>query len=141
MNIKHILGFALVLCIGGCTSIRTSTLRCTSLSRKEQELIYSDLNRLLVSNGFTASSVSETPWGTAWENSSFSPLWKGRANFQVAASTNSPGMDIDVLYYRGGASANKALVDAILACVQSNAPSATVKIKAKREFVPAFFGE
>jgi hypothetical protein len=141
MNIKPILGFALVLCIEGCTSIRTSTLHCTSLPRKEQELIYSDLNRILVSNGFTASSASATPWGTAWENSSFSPLWKGRADFQVAASTNSTGIDIDVLYYRGGDSANKALVDAILACVQSNAPSSTIKIKAKTGLFPTFFGE
>jgi hypothetical protein len=50
-------------------------------------------------------------------------------------------MNIDVFYYRGGISANKALVDAILACVQSNAPSATIKIKAKTEFGPSFMGE
>ena len=141
MNIKHILGFALVLCVAGCTSVRTSTLHCTSLSHEEQGLIFSDLNRLLVSNGFTASSPSETPWGMAWSNWTLSPLWKGRADFQVGASTNSAGMDIDIFYYRGGRIANKAVVDAIVACVQSNAPNAMVKIKASTTIGPSFMGE
>ena len=141
MNIKPILGFALVLCVAGCSSWRISTLRCTSLSREEQELIFSDLNHMLVSDGFKTGPASATPWGKAWDISSFSPLWKGRSEFSVGAYTNSTGMNIDVFYYRGGISANKALVDAILACVQSNAPSATIKIKAKTEFGPSFMGE
>ena len=77
----------------------------------------------------------------AWSNSSLSPLWEGRADFQVGASTNSAGMDIDIFYYRGGRIANKAVVDAIVACVQSNAPSAQVKIKANTEVAPSFMSE
>jgi hypothetical protein len=141
MNIKPMLCFALILCVAGCTSVRTSTLNCTSLSREEQELIYSDLNRMLVNGGFRASSPSETPWGKAWDNDSFSSLWKGRAEFAVAASTNSTGMNIDVLYYRGGIDAEKALVNSVLACVQSNAPNAKVKIKTSTEIGPSFMGE
>lgn len=141
MKIKPIFGFTLVLCVAGCASVRISTLHCTSLSREEQAFVFSDLNRMLVNDGFTATTPSETPWGIAWANSTLSPLWEGRADFQVAASTNSAGMDIDIYYYRGGRIANKAVVDTIAACVQSNAPSAQVKIKASTEFVPAFFGE
>jgi hypothetical protein len=138
MNINPILGFALVLCVAGCTSVRTSTLHCTSLPREEQRLIFSDLNRMLVSDGFTGSQV---PWGMAWSNYALSPLWKGRAEFQVGASTNSAGMNIDIYYYRGGRIANKAVVDAIVACVRRNAPCAQVKIKASTEFAPSFMRE
>ncbi|HEY2081459.1 MAG TPA: hypothetical protein VGI88_01650 [Verrucomicrobiae bacterium] len=141
MNIKLNLGLLLVLCVAGCASIRTTTLHCASLSHKEQGLVFSDLNRLLVSNGFKASSPSEVPWGMAWSNWTLSPLWKGRADFEVGASTNSAGTEIDILYYRGERNANKAVVDAIVACVQSNAPSAQVKIKASTELAPSFMGE
>jgi hypothetical protein len=141
MNIKPILGFALVLSVAGCTSIRTTTLHYTSLSHEEQRLVFTDLNRLLVNNGFTISNPSQTPWGIAWSNETTSPLWKGNADFQVGASTNSAGMEIDIFYYRGGRLANKALVDAIMACVQSNAPSAQVNTKASTEFAPSFMGE
>lgn len=116
--------------------MKTSTLTYTVLSHEGRDLVYSDLNRMFVSAGFKTSSPSETPWGTAWSNDSFSPLWNGRAYFQVAWQTNSNGMDIDVLHYEGPANANKALVKAIVACVKSNAPSAAVKIKAKTEYFP-----
>src|SRR6185295_8754245 len=108
----------------------------TLQSHQERDLAYFDLNSVLVSAGFTATTASQTPWGTAWSNDELSPLWNGRAGFQVGWQTNSYGMEIDVLYYEGRASANKALVKAIVACVQTNAPSATVKIKAKTEYAP-----
>ena len=54
---------------------------------------------------------------------------------------DSTGMNIDVLYYKGGVSANKALVDAIVTCVQRDTPTTAFKIKAKTEFLPAFLGE
>ena len=141
MNIKPILGVALALCLVGCSSVTTSTLHCTPLSREQQDLIHSDLNRMLVSDGFTAANLSEVPSGPCWSNSSFSPLWKGRADFQIGEYTNTNGMDVDVFYYEGGVSANKALVKAIVGCVQSNAPSVTVKIKVKREVAPSWLGE
>ena len=50
-------------------------------------------------------------------------------------------MDIDILYYRGGRIANKAVVDAIVACVQSNAPNAKVEIKTSTDIGPSFMGE
>jgi hypothetical protein len=92
---------------------------------------------MLVNNGFKASTAEETAWGTAWSNGeSFSPLWNGRADFQIGWETNSGGMNIDVSYYEGRASANKALVRAIVACVQSNAPNAKVKLDVKTEYAP-----
>jgi hypothetical protein len=136
MKIKWILNFALVLCVAGCSSMKTSTLTYSLLSHEERDLAYSDLNNMLVNNGFKASSASMTPWGTAWENDSFSPLWTGRARFQVAWQTNSYGMDIGVDYYEGRTSANKALVEAVVACVQSNAPNAKVKLDVKTEYAP-----
>src|SRR5260370_3716159 len=142
MNTKTFLGFVLVLCVAGCSSVTTNSLHCTSLAREEQELIHSDLNRMLVSDGFTAPSPSEVPWAMGcWANSSFSPLWEGRAYFQVSSRTNSSGLDIDVFYYQGRKSANKALVEAIVGCVQSNAPNAKIKIKTSKQFPPAFMGE
>jgi hypothetical protein len=138
IKINPILGFALLLLVAGCTSVTTSSLHCTSLAYEQQAHIYSDLNLMLINDGFTTSSASETPWGKAWSNDSFSPLWQGQAYFQVGAQTNSSGMDIDVFYYRGAAGANRALVGVILACVQSNAPNAAVKIKARTEFAPSF---
>jgi hypothetical protein len=137
MNIKSIFGLALILCVAGCSSMKTSTLTCTLLSHEERDITYSDLNSMLVNNGFEASTASETAWGTAWSNAkSLSPLWNGRADFQISWITNSYGMDIDVLYYKGGARANKSLVEAIVACVQSNAPSAKVKVDVKTEYAP-----
>jgi hypothetical protein len=50
-------------------------------------------------------------------------------------------MEIDVLYYTGGRRANKALVDAIIACVLRNAPRAKVEIEARTEFAPSRFAE
>jgi len=117
--------------------MKTSTLTYTLVSHEEQDLVYSDLNSMLVNNGFEASTASETAWGTAWSNAkSFSPLWNGRADFQIAWVTNSYGMHIDVLHYGSGTSASKALVKAIVACVQSNAPNAKVKLDVKTEYAP-----
>ena len=141
MNIILILNFALVLSVAGCSSVTTSSLHCTPLARKEKELINSDLNSMLVRDGFHASSDSSTPWGKAWSNYSSSPLSKGRAEFQVGASTNSTALDIDVYYYRGAGRANKALVNAIVACVQRDAPRATVKIKTTTEIFPSWLKE
>lgn len=142
MKINSMPGLALLFAVVGCSSVRTSSLHCAPLSRKEQEFVYSDLNRMLVTNGFSASTHEQTPWGTAWGNAdSFSSLWKGRADFQVGESTNSTGMEIDVFYYRGGASANKALVDAIIACLRRDAPSAVVKVKSRTTLGPLCFGE
>ncbi|MGC9944643.1 MAG: hypothetical protein ABSE48_22705 [Verrucomicrobiota bacterium] len=141
MKIDPILGFALLFCVAGCSSVKTSSLHCSSLSCEEQGLIHSDLNRMLVGDGFTAASASEVPWGMAWSNDSFSPLWTGRAYFQVGAAMNPTGMDIDVCYYRGAVSANNALVDAIVACVQHDAPSSKVKIEAKAGYSPSYFKE
>jgi hypothetical protein len=142
MQIKPTISLALVLCVSGCASMTTSSFHCTSLSHDEQELICSDLNHFFVSNGFTAGNPSETPWAMGcWDNWSFSPLWKGRADFSVAASTNSDGMDIDILYYEGQISANKVLVEAIAGCVHSNAPNAVVSFKVKTEHDLALFKE
>src|ERR1700685_3588888 len=113
MDIKPLLGFALALCIEGCTSIRTTTLHCTSLANGQQAIIQSGLNRMLANEGFQD--------GKDW---SFSPLWKGRADFLVFSATNLSGVDVYILYYQGSANANKAVVNAALTCVQSNAPNA-----------------
>ena len=134
------LGLALFGVVG-CTSVTTSSLHCTSLTHGEEDRIDSDLNQMLVLGGFTGASASETPWGKCWENDSFSSLWKGRADFQVGADIDSSGMNIDVFFHRGAASANKALVQAIVSCVVSNAPNAKIKIKTNTEYDPSFMGE
>jgi hypothetical protein len=140
-EVSSVLGFALFFLVAGCTSVTTSSLRCASLTQEEQEHVFSNLDHMLVGDGFRASSASETPWGRSWENHSFSMLWKGKAELQVGAYTNSTGMSIDVFYHRGGGNADKAVIDAIIACVKSNAPSATVDVKVKTEYAPSSMGE
>jgi hypothetical protein len=65
MKLKLILNLALVLSgglfIAGCSSLTLSQVDCTSLSHEKQGLIHSDLNRLLVSHGFTAARQEAFP--------------------------------------------------------------------------------
>ena len=97
---------------------------------------------MLVGNGFDSATPGEMPNGMkCWHSASFSPLWKGRASFQVSARANPDGMGIDLFYYQGRVSANKALVEAIIACVRRDAPSATVKLKAETELFPSWLKE
>jgi hypothetical protein len=140
-EVNLVLGFALLFLVAGCTSVTTSSMHCTSLTREDREHVFSDLDHLLVGDGFRASSASETRWGRSWENHSFSSLWKGQAELQVGAYTNSTGMNIDVFYYRGEVNANRALIDAIVACVKSDAPSAKVDVRVKKEYAPSSLSE
>lgn len=140
-EVNPVLGFALFFLLAGCTSVTTSSLHYTSLTHQDQEHILADLDRMLVGDGFRGSGASETPWGRAWENHSFSPLWEGRAELQVGAYTNSTGMNIDVFCHQGPVIASKALIDAIVACVKSNAPSAKLVVKVKKEYAPSSMGE
>ena len=135
MNIKPILSFTLALCVAGCSSLTESQVHCTSLSHEKLEPIRSDLNRLLASRGFTATEhLSEYPTAIGWW---YAPLRKGDADFTVSAHTNSSGMVIYVDNFglgRGGA--NKPLTEAIVACVQSNAPDARVHVQVKTDYFP-----
>jgi hypothetical protein len=136
MKSKLLFCLALVLiCVfAGCSSLTTSRLHCTSLSREEQALVDFDLNRLLVSHGFTAASQSEFPYAMGFW---FAPLRDGNADFTVSVNTNSHGMVIYVDNYGlGRGSANKPLTDAIVACIQSNAPDARVHVQVKTDYFP-----
>jgi hypothetical protein len=137
MKPKLILCLALVLSGGlfGCSSLTGSQVDCTSLSHENQVIICSDLNRLLVSHGFTATEhLSEYPTAIGWW---YAPLRKGNADFTVSAYTNSHGMIIYVDNYGlGRGSANKPLTDAIVACIQSNAPDARVHVQVKTDYFP-----
>ncbi len=136
MNLRPILSFALALCLAGCSSLTTSQLHCASLSHEEQELVYSDLNRSLVSKGLSRSS-HEDPYAMGeW----FAPLRKGSADFSVSAHTNRFGMDIYInnFHHSMSASANKALMEEIVQCVKSNAPSALVNMQVTRDVFPAW---
>jgi hypothetical protein len=126
------LALALICVFAGCSSLTTSRLHCTSLSREEEALVDSDLNRLLTSDGYTAARPSEFPEALGW----FSPLRNGNADVSVSVYTNSYGMDIVVESYRGRVGANKALAEAIAACVKSNAPSALVNIQVTKDVFP-----
>jgi hypothetical protein len=134
MKPKLLLCLTLVLiCVfAGCSSLTTSRLHCTPLSREEQALVDSDLNRLLMNDGFTAARPSESPEAMEW----FSPLRNGNADVSVSVYTNSYGMDVVVESYRGRVSANKALAEAIAACVKSNAPDARVHVTVKTDYFP-----
>jgi hypothetical protein len=127
MKIKTILGFALTLCVAGCSSMTESQLHCTSLSREEQTLVNSDLNRLLVSKGLTRWNHEEPHKVGLW----FAPLRKGNAEFTVSAYTNAFGMNIYVnnALHSMSARTKKALVEEIVQCVKSNAPGALVNIQ------------
>jgi hypothetical protein len=132
MKPKLLLCLALVLSgglfVAGCSSLTESQVHCTSLSHENQGLIRSDLNRLLVSHDFTATEhLSEYPSAIGcW----FAPLRKGNADVTVSAYTNSHGMVIYVDNYGlGRGSANKTLTEAIVACVQRNAPDARVHVQ------------
>jgi hypothetical protein len=137
MKPKLILCLALVLCgalcVAGCSSLTSSQVNCTSLSHEKEELIRSDLNLLLVSRGFTATEhLSEYPSAIGWW---FAPLKNGNADFTVSAVTNSFGM---VIYVEnsglGQGRANKPLTQAIVACIQSNAPNAQVNVKTTTDY-------
>jgi hypothetical protein len=121
------------LCVAGCSSLTTSQVSCASLPHEKEELVRSDLNLLLVSRGFTATAhLSEYPSAVGWW---FAPLKNGNADFTVTAVTNSYGMVICVEKSglgRGGA--NKPLTQAIVACIQSNAPNAQVKVKVTTDY-------
>ena len=133
MNIKPILSFAAALCVAGCSSLTSSQVDCTSLSHEKQGLIRSDLNLLLVNHGFAATEhLSEFPSAIGWW---FAPLRKGNTDFTVSAYTNSYGMVIYVDNYGlGRGSANKTLTEAIVACVQSNAPDALVQVRVTTDY-------
>ena len=136
MKLKLLLCLALVLiCVfAGCSSLTRSQVDCTSLSNENQGLIRFDLNRLLVSHGFTAASQSEFPYAIGFW---FAPLRNGNADFTVSAYTNSYGIVIYVDNYGlGRGSANKPLTDAIVACVQSNAPDARVHVQVTTTYSP-----
>ncbi len=137
MNPKLLLCLALVLSGGlfGCSSMTRSQVDCTSLSHENQGIIRSDLNVLLVSRGFTATKhLSEYPSAIGWW---FAPLRKGNADFTVSAYTNSSGLVIYVDNYGlGRGSANKPLTEAIVACVQSNAPDARVHVQVTTTYFP-----
>jgi hypothetical protein len=105
---------------------------CTSLSHEKQELIHSDLNRLLVSRGFTAARQEESPYPAGFW---YAPLRNGNADFTVEAVTNSYGIVIYVDNYGlGRGRANKPLTQAIVACIQSNAPNAKVNVKVTTDY-------
>jgi len=135
MGIKLILSFILALSVAGCSSLTESQVHCTLLSREKQEFILPDLNRLLASRGFTATEhLSEYPSAIGWW---YAPLRKGDAKFTVSAYTNSSAMVIYVDNFGlGRGSANKPLTDAIVACVQSNAPEARVHVQEKTDYFP-----
>jgi hypothetical protein len=136
MKSKFILCLALVLiCVfAGCSSLKESQVDCTSLSREKQRLIRAELNLLLVNHGFAAASQSEFPSALGWW---YAPLRNGNADFTVSAYTNSNGMVIYVDNYGlGRGSANKPLTDAIVACVQSNAPDARVHVQVTTTYSP-----
>jgi hypothetical protein len=138
MKPKLLLCLALVLSgglfVAGCSSLTESQVHCTSLSQKNQGLIRSDLNRLLVSHGFTAARQDEFPYAVGFW---YAPLRKGNADFNVSAYTNSYGMVIFVDNYGlGRGSANKPLTEAIVACVQSNAPDARVHVQVTTTYSP-----
>ncbi|GEM_PF-3681880 len=135
MKSKLILCLALALCVAGCSSLRESQVSCHLPSRKQQESIRSDLNLLLVNRGFTATGhLSEYPSAIGWW---YAPLRKGNADFVVSAYTNSHEMVIHVYNYglgRGGA--NKPMTEAIVACVQSNAPNARIHVRTETRYSP-----
>jgi len=137
-NSKPILCLALVLsgalCVTGCSSLTSSQVNCISLSHEKAELVRSDLNLLLVSLGFTAARQEEFPYAAGFW---YAPLRKGNADFTVTAYTNWNGMIIYVDNYGlGRGSANKPLTDAIVACVQSNAPDARVHVTVNTDYFP-----
>jgi hypothetical protein len=136
MNPKLLLCLALILSGGlfGCSSMTRSQVDCTSLSHENQGLICSDLNRLFVSHGFTAARQEEFPYAVGFWHA---PLRKGNADFTVSAYTNSSGLVIYVDNYGlGRGSANKPLTEAIVACVQSNAPDARVHVHVTTTYFP-----
>ena len=110
-------------------------MHCTSLSHEKLGLIRSDLNLLLVSRGFTATQhLSEYPSAIGWW---YAPLRNGDADFTVSAYTNTYGMVMYVDNFGvGRGSANKPLTDAIVACIQSNAPDARVHVQVKTDYFP-----
>ncbi len=127
MKSKLLLCLALVLscigvmiCVAGCSSVTTGRVECTSLSDKEQGLVHSDLNHLLVSHGFTAWSHEEFPYAVGFW---YAPLRKGNADFTVSAYTNSNGMVIYVHNYGlGRGSANKPLTGQLLRVLKATPP-------------------
>ncbi len=136
MKPKHILCLALVLsgvlCVVGCSSLTSSQVDCSSLSHEKQGLVRSDLNLLLVSRGFTLARQEEFPYFAGFW---YAPLRKGNADFTVSAVTNSYGMVIYVDNYGlGRGRANKPLTQAIVACIQSNAPNAQVNVKVTTDY-------
>src|SRR5580698_3432259 len=101
MNIKPALAFALALCVGGCSTLTTSQIDCTRLSREKQELIRSDLNHLLVSQGLTAATHPLSPLGATSEMGWwYAPLRKGSADFTVSAYTHPHEVWLSVDSYR-----------------------------------------
>jgi hypothetical protein len=85
-----------------------------------------------VSLGFTAARREEFPYVAGFW---YAPLRKGNADFTVTAVTNSHGMVIYVDNYGlGRGRANKPLTQAIVACIQSNAPNAQVNVKTTTDY-------
>jgi hypothetical protein len=143
MNLKPALVFALALCVGGCSTLTTSHVDCTRLSRERQQAIGSDLDRVLASHGFTPWPHPEETRHVAgypitigcW----YAPLQHENAEFTVSAFAHSHEMWLEVDTYRLGLRrANIAITKVIVACIQSNAPDARIQVQEKTEFSPRF---
>lgn len=143
MNIKPVLAITLAFSLAGCSTLTTSYVDCHRLSREKQQVIGSDLNRLLVSRGFAqwpdlneTNHLARYPWTVGlWH----APLRNGSADFTVSAYGHPHEMWLYVDTYRLSLRrANITITKAIVAFIQSNAPNARIEVQENTEFFPLF---